>query len=59
MKFEISKKLNCQENWKYVIARIFNINIKLQTGEHYYIDGVIEENFNLRLILYKAYYSKF
>ena len=56
---EISKELNRQENSKYVIARVFNINTELQTGEYYYIDGAIEENFNLRPILYKAYYSKF
>lgn len=54
---EMSKELNRQENSKYVIARVFNINAELQTGEYYYIEGAIEENFNLRPILYKAYYN--
>lgn len=55
---EMSKELNGKENSKYIIARVFNINTELQTGEYYYIDGAIEENFNLRPILYKAYYGK-
>lgn len=55
---EMSKILNVEKNSKYVIARVFNINIEDGTAEYYFVDGQIEESFNLIPTVYKAYYKK-
>ncbi|SHI12930.1 protein of unknown function [Clostridium collagenovorans DSM 3089] len=55
---EMSKILNVEKNSKYVIARVFNINIENGTAEYYFVDGQIEESFNLIPTVYKAYYKK-
>lgn len=55
---EMSKILSVEKNSKYVIARVFNINIEMGTAEYYFVDGEIEESFNLIPTVYKAYYKK-
>ena len=55
---EMSKILSVEKNLKYVIARVFNINIEMGTAEYYFVDGEIEESFNLIPTVYKAYYKK-
>jgi len=55
---EVSKILSVEKNSKYVIARVFNINIEMGTAEYYFVDGEIEESFNLIPTVYKAYYKK-
>lgn len=55
---EVSKILSVEKNSKYVIARVFNINIEMGTAEYYFVDGEIEESFNLIPTVYNAYYKK-
>lgn len=55
---EVSKILSVEKNSKYVIARVLNINIEMGTAEYYFVDGEIEESFNLIPTVYKAYYKK-
>ena len=51
---EIEKAEELNKNGKYIIARVYNINFENKTYNYYFTEGVIEQSYVLKPILFRA-----